>query len=276
MGSPETALKLLTSELKEDAYQLSEEVYNMNETRKSLTESNFNIVNEYIKSNSCLSFPVIIVKSTKIEKGLTGLIASKVLNEYGKTAVIMYEEDGICVGSIRSRDDDNARDMLEFAKVYLTKFGGHKNAAGFSLETYNFDKFSTKIINYASNQNFKTEKKEDDIFDMELNFNDINIKLASILELFKPFGVGNEEPLFMSKKVYIDEIKKIHKNNKMHLILELRQNNKNITSIIWNINEEDFFKLENSNYIDIIYKLKVNRFANNSDTRLYIEKYKIY
>ena len=276
MGSPETALKLLTCEIKEEAISLSEEIYNMNETRKSLTESNFSIVNEYIKTNSCLKLPIIIVKSKKIEQGLTGLIAGKVLSEYGKTAVIMHEtDDGICIGSIRSRGDDNARDMLEAASTYLSRFGGHKNAAGFTLNTDDFDKFSSKIIKYAASQNFQTEK-EVDVFDMELSFRDIGLKLAKDLELFEPYGNGNEEPLFISKNVKVDDIKKMPKNNKIHLRLELSQSDKKASAIIWNSSEDEVRKLLNANYIDIIYKLKVNRFANTEEARIYIESYKVY
>ena len=276
MGSPETALKLLTCEIKEDAISLSEEIYNMNETRKSLTESNFSIVNEYIKTNSCLKLPIIIVKSKKIEQGLTGLIAGKVLSEYGKTAVIMHEtDDGVCIGSIRSRGDDNARDMLEAASTYLSRFGGHKNAAGFTLNTDDFDKFSSKIIKYAASQNFQTEK-EVDVFDIELSFKDIGLKLAKDLELFEPYGNGNEEPLFISKNVKVDDIKKMPKNNKIHLRLELSQSDKKASAIIWNSSEDEIRKLLNANYIDIIYKLKVNRFANTEDARIYIESYKVY
>ena len=276
MGSADTALKLLTSELKEEAVSLAETVYSMNETRKSLTESNFNIVNEYIKNNSCLKLPIIIVRSKKIEQGLTGLIAGKVLSEYGKTAVIIHEsEDGICVGSIRSRGDDNARDLLEEASVYLTKFGGHKNAAGFTLSSDNFDKFQSKIIKYAANQNFNTEK-DNDVFDLELNFKSVDLKLAKDLELFEPYGAGNEEPVFISKNVKVNDIKKMQKNNKLHLRLELLQSDKKINAIIWNSSEEEVLKLLNSNYIDIIYKLKVNRYANSEDARIYIESYKIF
>ncbi|EKV57946.1 ssDNA-specific exonuclease RecJ [Brachyspira hampsonii 30446] len=276
MGSPETALKLLTCEIKEEAMTLSNEVYNMNETRKSLTESNFNIVNEYIKANSCLDLPIIVVKSKKIEQGLTGLIAGKVLSEYGKTAVIMHEnDDGICIGSIRSRGEDNARDMLEYANIYLTKFGGHKNAAGFTLNTDNFEKFQSKIIKYASNQNFQTEKN-DDVFDMELSFKEIDIKFARLLELFEPYGCGNEEPLFMSKKVKVNGINKMKKNNKTHLRLELLQDNKKVNAIMWDKSDEEADKLLSSDYIDIIYKLKVNRFNGSEDARIYVESYKIF
>ena len=151
MNKPEYALQLLTSELKEEALKLSEEVYNMNETRKSLTDECFNTVSEYIKNNDSLSMPIILVKSKEIEQGLTGLIAGKVLNEYGKNAIILHEDEelGICTGSIRSRGNNNAREMLEFTSVYLNKFGGHKNAAGFSLNIDKFDKFAEKIIKYS-------------------------------------------------------------------------------------------------------------------------------
>ena len=276
MGSPETALKLLTCEIKEEAVTLSNEVYNMNETRKSLTESNFTIVNEYIKTNSCLKLPIIVVKSKKIEQGLTGLIAGKVLSEYGKTAVIMHEsDDGVCIGSIRSRGEDNARDMLEYANAYLTKFGGHKNAAGFTLNTDNFDKFQSKIIKYASSQNFQTEKNED-VFDLEISFKDIDIKLAKLLEMFEPYGFGNEEPLFMSKNVKVSSINKMKKNNKTHLRLELLQDNKKVNAIMWDKSDEEADKLLSSDYIDIIYKLKVNRFNGSEDARIYVESYKIF
>lgn len=276
MGSPETALKLLTCEIREEALSLSDEVYNMNETRKSLTESNFAIVNEYIKINGCLNLPIIVVKSKNIEQGLTGLIAGKVLSEYGKTAVIMHESDeGICIGSIRSRGENNARDMLEYANIYLTKFGGHKNAAGFTLNTDNFDKFQSKIIKYASDKNF-TSDKTDDVFDIMLDFKYIDIKLAKSLELFEPYGFGNEEPLFMSKNVKVNDIVKMKKNNKLHLRLDLIQENKNISGIIWNSSEDEVKKLLSSNYIDIFYKLKVNRFAGNEEARIYIESYKIF
>ena len=165
--------------------------------------------------------------------------------------------------------------MLEAASTYLSRFGGHKNAAGFTLNTDDFDKFSSKIIKYAASQNFQTEK-EVDVFDMELSFRDIGLKLAKDLELFEPYGNGNEEPLFISKNVKVDDIKKMPKNNKIHLRLELSQSDKKASAIIWNSSEDEIRKLLNANYIDIIYKLKVNRFANTEDARIYIESYKVY
>ena len=275
MNKPEYALQLLTSELKEEALKLSEEIYNMNETRKSLTDECFNIVSEYIKNNDCLSMPLILVKSKEIEQGLTGLIAGKVLSEYGKTAVILHEdeEEKTCTGSIRSAGNNNAREMLEFTSVYLNKFGGHKNAAGFSLNIDKFDKFAKKIIQYALENNLESSEKEIKNYDIKLDFKYIDIKLAETIELFEPFGVSNEEPIFYSSNVKVAKVIRLPKNDKLHLKLEVNQNGKNIIAILWDSNEEEAKKFENSNYVDIFYKLKVNRFNGKSDIQLLLENY---
>ena len=277
MNKPEYALKLLTSELKEEASQLSEEIYNMNEKRKYLTDECFNIVSEYIKNNDCLSMPLILVKSKEIEQGLTGLIAGRVLNKYGKTAIILYENEelGICTGSIRSQGDNNARDILEFSSKYLNKYGGHKNASGFSLNIDNFDKFAKKIMEYSLENNLESSEKENKNYDIELDFKYIDMQLAETIEYFEPFGYSNEEPIFYSNNVKIEKVIRRTKNDKLHLNLELSQNNKNIIALLWDSNEEEYHKLENSNYIDIFYKLKVNRFRGSS-IRLLLENYIIY
>ena len=278
MNKPEYALQLLTSELKEEALKLSEEVYNMNETRKSLTDECFNTVSEYIKNNDSFSMPIILVKSKEIEQGLTGLIAGKVLNEYGKTAIILHEDEelGICTGSIRSRGNNNAREMLEFTSVYLNKFGGHKNAAGFSLNIDKFDKFAEKIIKYSLENNFESSEKESKNYDMILDLKYINVELAEIIEAFEPFGVSNEEPIFYCNKVKVVKIKTLPKNDKLHLKIELNQGDKNIATMLWDSNEEEVKKLENSNYIDICYKLKIDRYNGRKLEQLILENYIIH
>ena len=111
---------------------------------------------------------------------------------------------------------------------------------------------------------------------MEINFKDIDMKFVKSLELFEPYGYGNEEPLFVSKNVKVNDINRMQKNNKLHLRLDLMQDNRKLNGIIWNSSEEEVQKLLSSNYIDIIYKLKVNRFNGNEDARIYIEKYKVF
>lgn len=222
--------------------------------------------------------PLILVKSKEIEQGLTGLIAGKVLSEYGKTAVILHEDEteGICTGSIRSGGDNNAREMLEFVGVYLNKFGGHKNAAGFSLNIDKFDKFAEKITKYVSENNVEYSKEENKNYDIKLDFKYIDIQFAETLEAFEPFGCSNEEPTFYSNNVKVAKIIPMPKNDKFHIKFELNQSGKNIIALLWDSSEEEAQKFENSNNIDIFYKLRINRFNGKSDIQLLLENYIIY
>lgn len=276
MGKPEYALRLLTCETEKDALYFSDEIFNMNEERKSLTDENFSAVADYINKSRLYEDHVIIVKSEKVEQGLTGLIAGRVVSEYGKAAVIISEnkELGICVGSARSRGLDNVRDMLEEANECLEKYGGHKNAAGFSINSSNFERFSELAKEYAEKKSFGNEN-ETKKYTMKLDFKNITLSLAETLELFEPYGYGNEEPIFASYNVCITDIKKIEKNKKTHLMLDLSQNKKTIRGVIWNVEENEYIKLKNSNFINITYKIRVNRFNGLSDVRIYIESYEI-
>lgn len=278
LGNANTSLKLLTAEDEDTALSFAEEVYNMNEERKSMTETSFNRINKYIKEKGYHHNPIIIVKSNDVVPGLTGLIAGKVLNEYGKTAIILHENDeGICTGSIRSVYYENAREMLSFASLYLLKFGGHKNAAGFSLYSKDFDNFIEKILKYLE-ENPPSEEDTVDIpiYEMVLDFKEINLQLASILEKFEPYGTCNPEPLFKTQNVKVVKIQKIEKNNKIHIKMILEKSNQKQIGVYWNISEEEVEKIANSNYIDIVYKLRVNTFNDNKEVQLLIYEYEIY
>ena len=172
---------------------------------------------------------------------------------------------------------ENAREMLSFASLYLLKFGGHKNAAGFSLYSKDFDNFIEKILKYLE-ENPPSEEDTVDIpiYEMVLDFKEINLQLASILEKFEPYGTCNPEPLFKTQNIKVVKIQKIEKNNKIHIKMILEQSNQKQIGVYWNISEEEVEKIANSNYIDIVYKLRVNTFNDNKEVQLLIYEYEIY
>lgn len=276
MGKPEYSLKLLTSENEKDSIDLYDEIFKLNEKRKLLTDENFNTVVECIKESNLYDDPVIIVKSEKVEQGLTGLIAGRVVSEYGKAAVIISEnkELGICTGSARSKGQDDVRGMLEGVNECLEKYGGHKNAAGFSIDIKMFEKFASLTKEYAVKKSFGSinETKK---YSMKLDLKNITLQLAEDLELLEPYGCSNEEPIFASYGLNINDIKRIDKNNKTHLMIEFLQNGKTISAMVWNIAEKEYIKFKEAKNADITYKIKVNRFNGSSDARLYVESYNL-
>lgn len=276
MGKPEEAFNLLISECEEDANIASESIFNMNEKRKALTDENFIFATSEIKHNQLDKETVIIVRSHLIDKGLTGLIAGRVLSEHKKTTIVLSEdlESQICVGSVRSRGANNARAMLESASDLLIKYGGHKNAAGFSIESSKMDEFNKLVQHYSIDNGFDNDTETLE-YSLKLSFRDVTICLAEDLESFKPYGACNEEPLFASYNITIQSIRKIEKNNKLHLIFTLASDGKCLQGIIWNVKASEYLEISQSKMINIIYKIEVNRFNGKSEAQLIIEKYSL-
>ncbi len=276
LGEAQKSFEFLTSDEADDLEVLSNEIYDLNQRRKELTEENFKIVEKEIKKLGLDEKPIIIVRSNKIEQGFTGLIAGKVLTTYGKTAVIMYEnDDEQCVGSIRSRGSHNARYMLEKNKELLIAFGGHKNAAGFTVSVEQYEKFESAVLNHADEYNFD-EQEESLNYEMILDFKDINIKLAQELDMFKPFGMNNLEPIFHTSNVTIMDIRNVSKTaNKIHAMFNLKSSGKIFSAVKWSINAADFEAMGEGVRLDIIYKIKLDTYGGNTQAKLFIESYKI-
>ena len=273
MGNPREAFNLLISEDEESASAFSDSMIAMNDERKALTEKCFSVVTETIEENNLHENDIIIVKNKIINQGLTGLIAGRVLSKYNKTAIILFEHEelDLCIGSARSTGDNNVREMLGSLSEHLDKYGGHKNAAGFSLKTSNFEEFCDCVKKYADDGNFEkiTEIKK---YDLKIDFRDLTLALAENLELFEPFGCGNSEPIFSSYNVSLNKIERKEKEKKLHLILKLTSDSKTLKGIIWNASEDNYNTLVDKKNIDIIYKIKVNRFNGQSDINLIIDK----
>lgn len=272
MGRPEEALKLLTCEDEESALKLTDVIFSLNESRKTLTEENFNVVCYEIDKNSLDKEDIIIIKSDKVELGLTGLISGRIVSKYKKPAIVLSENtiEGICVASARSEGTDNVREMLEKLSILLIKYGGHKNAAGFSIETKNFDAFVEEAKAYAKN-NFTTDVKEEKHYTLKLSFNDITLNLAEHIEMLEPFGCGNDEPIFASYNIKISSVKNMGKNGKLHLKINFSSEGKILTGLYWSADDELFNRLNISELANIFYKIKVNRFNGKSEVNLVLE-----
>lgn len=276
LGQPEKSFHLLTSEDETDAEDLANYIHELNIKRRNLTDENFKIIERDIKTNGRDEHLIIIAKSSEIEQGFTGLIAGRVLSEYKKTAVILYEgSEGVCIGSIRSKRSDNVRQMLETLKHHLVKFGGHPNAAGFSIESSNYEAFEKDVIEHAKEYSFGKEVQALP-YEMLIGFDMIDLSLAEEIAMLEPFGTGNEEPVFSTKNVRVIDIKNVGKNkNKIHAMMNIMESGKVFNSILWDISEEEYNSLsDRNNTFDIIYKIKLNTYKGSTDVKLYIEKFK--
>lgn len=201
-GRLDTAMRVLNllscSDLKE-AMPLAAELKDLNDSRKDMTSKGVERANRLLKEKNMLEDKVFVVYIPECHESLAGIIAGRLKEQfYRPVFVITDSEDGV-KGSGRSIEGYNMYQEMVRCKECFTKFGGHKMAAGFSMEKETVSLFRKKI-----NENCRL-KEEDFIrkvhIDIPLPLSYAGFKLATELERLEPYGVANQKPLFAQKNV---------------------------------------------------------------------------
>ncbi len=133
---------------------------------------------------------IIIVSSSAFREGLCGLIANRLMNEYGKPVIVLAESDGILKGSGRAVRGSDLYAYLSQRKDLFLTFGGHAQAVGLSMEKKDLD----ELQRYIDENPFEYEEYEKDV--LVLDPDKIDMDLLDELKSLEPFGTGFEEPLF--------------------------------------------------------------------------------
>lgn len=159
---------------------------------------------------------IFIAWSPDWHVGILGLICSKIVEKYGLPTIILQEFDDHLVASFRSNEKLNAFEALLDSSEFLDHFGGHAQAAGFSLKKENLDKFIESISAYAADILEHHEFEQELFIDAILEHQDINENFMRLLEQMEPFGIGNQKPIFVLKGISPTEMKTVGKE-KQHL-----------------------------------------------------------
>ena len=174
---------------------------------------------------------VIVVASPNWNEGIIGIVASKLCEKYKKPSFVFSIKDNIAKASCRSTPDVHLYNLIDSCKDLLLKFGGHKQAAGLSIDIKNLDLFKTKL-----NQNILTLPKENTNNNLDvigaLSIEQVNSMLYETIESFRPFGQDNQYPIFLFKDLTIINIKKIGKN-KEYTKLTITNHHTNIDLLIF-------------------------------------------
>lgn len=275
MGKPDHSFKLLTEEEESLFAEHTQKVQELNEKRKSLTEANVEIVKELIRTEVDVNDRVIVIKSDRIEQGLTGLIAGRIVTEYQKPSVVVFENrlTGECVGSTRSRNTDNVRAMVESARDVLLRYGGHTNASGFTLRTSDYASFRESCRRAALELNFGATRTEN--AGELIMLSDIDDDLALWIERMQPFGQGNEEPVFIARSVTVDSIRTISKAERTHLAIAVSQGPCTASAMLWRASEDDRRKIVPGAAITMTFTIRVNRYNGAAAAQLNLSGYEI-
>lgn len=218
MGRLEDAmdsLRVLCTRKIDKAKKLARILGNQNRLRQDLTGKTSQ---RAIEKGKQLKEKKILVVSGRYNPGIIGLVAGRMVDYFYKPAIVISEDD-ISKGSARSIQGIDIVKLIRKFSDLLIDCGGHPMAAGFSIEKGKIGEFKKKIEKEA-------ERFEEGLFkrrlkiDMEISFYDIDRLLLSLLRKFAPFGIGNPEPVFVTRKMKVVNKKLVGKELK-HLKLQL-------------------------------------------------------
>jgi single-stranded-DNA-specific exonuclease len=158
-------------------------------------------------------------------RGVIGILASRVVDRTGKPALVITHEDGVAYGSGRSVKGFHLLDALtavnaEEASSLLTRFGGHAHAVGFALPSSSVPELRRRMIRYATEGHTGQGAEVEVEYDAELRLGEITPDFLAALAQMGPFGMGNADPVFVSRKVRLDRALKVVKERHLRVSVE--------------------------------------------------------
>ena len=266
-----TAYKLLATESYGIAKLLSYQLELSNRRRQHLTEQIF----REAKKDLDLSKKVLIANKEGWPLGVLGIVASKITEEYFKPSFVLSRGQTESAGSARSIPNFNIIEAINSCSDLLLEFGGHKGAAGCSLENKNLIEF-TRRINKIAEKKLKAEDLIPKInIDAKINLKDITWELYDELEKLKPFGAANEKPIFLSSDVSVMSLERLgKKQNHVKLILD-NGTDQPLEAICFNLKSEKLKQLNNNYHLDLVFELDSHEWQGKRDLQLKIIDFKV-
>lgn len=201
LDTAKRALELLNARTRREAVMLAEDLKALNDSRKEMTEKGVEEAVQMIESTSLKDDKVLVVYLPDCHESIAGIIAGRIKERYYRPAFVLTKAEEGVKGSGRSIESYDMFAQMCRCRALFTKFGGHKLAAGLSLEEGNVERFRQTI-------NALADLTEEDLqmkvsIDMLLPFPYITEQLIKELELLEPFGKGNTKPLFAERNLRV-------------------------------------------------------------------------
>lgn len=169
----------------------------------------------------------VVIYNKSWHKGVIGIVASRLTEQYYRPAVVLTRSDGVATGSARSVSGFDVYKAVQSCSDLLENFGGHTYAAGLSMKVENVPEFAERFEAYVQEHIMDTQTEATLAIDAYLDFKDVTFKFYQQLKRFAPFGPQNERPVFCTRRVYDYGTSKVVGRGQEHIKLELVDNKSN-------------------------------------------------
>lgn len=271
METGRLAVELLTTDDLGMAMQIGEKINDNNNDRKSIDREITQEALEMVQNGNSLAWKnATIVYNPSWNKGVVGIVASRLVEAFYKPTIVLTKSNGFVTGSARSVQGFDLYEAIESCSDLLENFGGHVYAAGLTMREERLQEFSERIDKFIGERITKDMLTPVVTIDAKLDFSRITPKFFRILKQFQPFGPGNNNPLFLTENVYDSGNGRKVGAGGVHMKLDLIQEDqpyRQISAIAFNMSEYyDYIKAGNP--FDVCYSIVENYYRGNSTIQL--------
>ncbi|WP_455194163.1 single-stranded-DNA-specific exonuclease RecJ [Eubacterium ramulus] len=199
------SLKLLLCESETEAAVLAEEIVELNESRKLLTMHAVEQAKEIAQQEEYVNDRVLVIFLPDCHESLAGIVAGRIREAYHRPTLVVTRSEHGAKGSGRSIESYSMYEELCKCEEYLTQFGGHPMAAGFSLKEADIDAFRRKLNEVCTLTEEELRPKV--VIDVPMPISYITERLVNQLSCLEPFGKGNEKPVFADRNLVIERLR---------------------------------------------------------------------
>ncbi len=261
MGDATKAVQLLISDTPAEAKARAHELESINVARRDKDSQTMEEAMAIVDKNYNLDkISSMVLHQPDWHLGVIGIVASRLVDTYGRPAVMLSTVDGKIKGSARSIDGFNIYEAFKECEDLLEQFGGHEYAAGLTIAKENLEEFRQRINDIAAERLSEEDFKPELRIDCELDLSDIDLRFWKLLSQFEPFGPGNLRPIFVSKDVEVVGVPTIV--GKGHLKMKVKQNGSGAFDVI-GFNMHEYLPVirnsDDQHQLNIAYSLEENK-----------------
>ena len=258
------ALDLLLEQSPVVAQEKALRLDSINQRRQTLTQTVLSEAKE--KIIHIQDRKILVMVGEGWPKGVMGLVAGRLAEEYYKPVIMLERTESLCTGSARTAGEFNLIEALKFSSEHLVKFGGHKQAAGLTLEISQFEPFYKKILERADASISGENSRQALDLEAELEEQDLQLSTYNLLTALEPFGVGNPKPKFLLKNARILSQRQAGANGQ-HLQLQLKIGSKFLPAVAFNFSP---IAASAPDFFDIACELMEDGWNGRNDVKLKI------
>ena len=271
LDTAKRALELLNASNRREAVTLAADLKELNDSRKEMTEEGVEEAVRQIESSSWKDDQVLVVYLPECHESIAGIIAGRIKERYYRPTFALTKGETGVKGSGRSIEAYDMFAEMSRCRELFTKFGGHKLAAGLSLEEEKVEVFRKRINELADLTEEDLQMKVS--IDMRLPFPYINEELIHELKILEPFGKGNGKPLFAESKLRVIQPRIFGKNrNVLKCRLEDQQGNQ-MEAVYFGEVEDCLRQMEKKQIMSFTYYPSINEYMGRRTIQLTIVNY---